>query len=155
MAKKSAGVEVDKAQLNAARAKLRGLDKETNSAIGDAAGEIAQDELARIENNAAGDPLSEVVAQGLTLKRDRFPAIKAGGPGKVTELAGDGRKTPTYGDLFFGAEFGGRGKATTQQFRPHKGRDGYWLYPQLREDAPRMLEQWGEVVDKIVKDWER
>jgi hypothetical protein len=149
-----AGVKVDRAQLAAARRKLRGLPRDLNRKIRDASGQIAADELPRLQDAAQGDPLSEIIAQGLAVRRDRAPAIRAGGNATVAALADGRSKLPTFGDLFFGAEFGGQGRPTTRQFRPHRGRAGYWLYPQLRDDAPRMLEDWTGVIDDLITEWE-
>lgn len=33
-----------------------------------------------------------------------------------------------------GAEFGGRGRPTTRQFQPHRGREGYFVYPTIRDN---------------------
>ena len=51
-------------------------------------------------------------------------------------------------DSFFGFEFGGGKRPRTQQFRPHLGTQGYFLYPTVRREA-KGLE--GRVADAIMK----
>lgn len=45
-------------------------------------------------------------------------------------------------------------KRTTMQFRPWRGRQGYWFWPQIREDDARMLNRWADVVKAIAREWE-
>ena len=37
-------------------------------------------------------------------------------------------------------------RRTTQQFRPHRGRQGYWLSPTFEKRAPDVMAKMGEVV---------
>lgn len=50
-----------------------------------------------------------------------------------------------------GAEFGGQGRPTTQQFRPHLGRTGYAVYPTIRKDNAEITEQWFTAIDDLMK----
>lgn len=61
----------------------------------------------------------------------------------------------TVGQLFFGAEFGGGAKPTTQQFRPHRGHTGYFFFNQLRTDQARQLERWEKALTAIEREWAR
>ena len=53
-------------------------------------------------------------------KSDRVPALTAGGSRKVKSSTGK----VTAGDVFFGYEFGGGARPTTQQFPPWLGTHG-------------------------------
>jgi len=139
-------------QMKAARAKLRQLPKVLNGEIRDAAVAIVAKEVPRIQS--AGRSSSRQAAAAVAAvrpKRDRIPAIAAGGAKKMPTSTGAVRAE----HLFFGAEFGGQRRPTTQQFRPHKGTQGYWFWPTLRQDAPDMLNEWGGALDGLVDDWER
>ena len=50
-----------------------------------------------------------------------------------------------------GAEFGGQGRPTTQQFRPHLGRQGYFLYPTIRDNQDRIEDEYLSKVDDLIK----
>ena len=53
-----------------------------------------------------------------------------------------------------GAEFGGRGRPTTQQFQPWRGNGenaGYFVWPTIRKDAPRIEEKASEGLDRLIK----
>lgn len=89
---------------------------------------------------AGSDRQSAMAARTVRARRDRVPVIVAGG-----------RSRP--GMVFFGAEFGGRRRRTTQQFRPYRGRTGYWFYPTLRAMTPRLLEAYGDALDRAARKW--
>lgn len=125
------------------------LPKDMNGRLRDASQEIATDEAAAIQ--AAGrssDAQSRLVAPTVRARRDRVPAIVGGG---AKRLAAEGR--PKAMVIFFGAEFGGRKRKTTQQFRPHKGKQGYWFWPTLRRDEDRMVGTWLDAVDGVLDEW--
>lgn len=145
-------------------AKLKGLDKAANAAIRDAAGEIVKSEVPAIQAAArAESKQARLVASVIRAKRDRFPVIVAGGSKKVvpsrkisrsrTEKTKTGRGKlvkPSAGQIFFGAEFGGQGRSTTQQFKPHRGKHGYFFWPTIRRDEEKIARQWLEAVDQVV-----
>lgn len=150
-----------------ALAKLRGLPKEAQAAMRVAARAIVDEETPRIK--AAGrrtDRQSALVAGVIRTKSDRYPTIVAGGKKKVkpsrrisrstTEFTKSGKGKlvkPSAGDIFFGAEFGGRRRKTTMQFQRHTGRKGRWFWPTIRKDEKRIGEQWLEAVDQVADDW--
>lgn len=130
--------------------RIRALPKTAQNEIREASQAIADDEAARIRGAGARfGGLAARVAPTVKSRRDRIPAIVGGGAKRVGD-DGKGRS----GDLFFGAEFGGRGRRRTQQFLPHRGTEGYWFFAQLREDQDRMMERWMQVVDAIAREWE-
>lgn len=51
-----------------------------------------------------------------------------------------------------GAEFGGRGRPTTQQFRPHLGKTGYAVYPTIRRDNEEITSTWFEAIENLMKE---
>jgi hypothetical protein len=81
-----------------------------------------------------------LAAGSVRARRDRVPVIVAGGASKA-------------GQVFFGAEFGGQRRKTTQQFRPYRGTQGYWFYPALRAMTPKVLEEYGKALDRAAGRW--
>lgn len=164
-------------------ARINALPKTAQNEIREAAQAIADDEVQRIVQAGRGsDKQSAAVASFIKARRDRVPAIAAGGNTKTGV-----RGKATTGQLFFGAEFGGGsnkrfdrevtktqvtsasgktrtrttfGKAifsgekhTTHQFRPWLGKTGYWFWPQLRADRDRMMQRWEKAVEAIAREW--
>lgn len=50
-----------------------------------------------------------------------------------------------------GAEFGGRGRPTTQQFQPWRGTQGYFLFPTLRRDSESITHDWTEAITDLMR----
>lgn len=50
---------------------------------------------------------------------------------------------------FYGHEFGGGARPTTRQFPVHRGRDGYFLYPVVREEVKNAEEDWNRIFDEV------
>jgi hypothetical protein len=88
----------------------------------------------------SSDRTSALAAGSVRARRDRVPVIVAGGASRA-------------GRVFFGAEFGGQRRKTTQQFRPYRGKQGYWFYPALRAMTPKVLEEYGKALDRAARKW--
>lgn len=83
--------------------------------------------------------------------RDRIP--KVGFPKSAKAGVSGGA---TAGQLFFGTEFGGRARPTTQQFPPHTGRTGRFFYPELRSSGRQLADAWFDMVaDELEQTWNR
>lgn len=122
---------------------LSKLPKDLQNEVRDASTEIAGD-LVSGAKAAASTPMERMVVGGLKVKRDRVPVVATGGtlrPGVKTR------------DVFYGAEFGGRARSTTQQFLPHLRQQGRFLYPTARKQARQQATRWAEAIDKAFKDW--
>lgn len=117
------------------------LPREMKTAVRDASELIADTEATRLRSAAIADSKqSALIAPSITSKRADYPTIVAGGTGRIP--GHDAR----YSDILFGAEFGGRKYRTTQQFRPHTGREGYWLFPTLRDDMDDIMATYGAAI---------
>jgi len=123
---------------------LNKIPKDLQNEVRDASQNIASDLVAGAQS-AAHTKLQSLAASGLKAKRDRVPVVRV-----PRTLARPGVR---YTDIFYGAEFGGGGRPTTQQFLPHQGRQGYFLYPTARARGRKYTEMWAEAVDKAFKDW--
>ena len=112
---------------------LSGLDSALASlaaAVGKAAnrgiGDWAVSMETQVKNaGRSSDRQSRMVSRSVVAKRGAAGGqISAGGPGSLPTGTG------TYGDVFWGSEFGGGAQPTTRQFRPWKPR-GYWFFPTI------------------------
>lgn len=72
---------------------------------------------------------------------------------KASVSLGGGGKSNRAGNMALGTEFGGRGRATTQQFRVHRGRDGYFFWPAIRANSDRIVQMWDDVMDRAGDRW--
>ena len=50
-----------------------------------------------------------------------------------------------------GAEFGGQGRPTTQQFRPFRGQEGYAVYPTIRRDSEDIEREWTDSIEDLMR----
>ena len=129
--------------------RLNKLPKTAQQEVREIAKSIAADEAERIRAKAsASSKQAAAISQFIVARRDRVPSIQAGGKAQARVAGG-----ATRGEVFFGAEFGGQKRKTTMQFRPHKGKEGYFFYPTLREDADRMVERWLGAIKAIEREW--
>lgn len=136
---------------------LNRLPKEAKSEMRRQAKVIATEEAGRIRDagtsGIGSDKLSAAVAPFVTARSDRLPAIIAGGT-KTVPIGPEKRRKPAkVYQVFFGAEYGGGRKKTSRQFRPWKGKNGYWFWWQIRRDSERILSRWFEVVKRIEQEW--
>jgi hypothetical protein len=124
---------------------------------------------------SSGRSQAQVVVNGLRARRDRVPTIKLDhnklypsksrsnrkrglgmlgparfGAGESSPYRGFDRKV-TYGDVFFGAEFGGRGRKTTQQFLRHRGRQGYFFWQAVRDSRSYIAKEYVAAIDRVVE----
>ena len=123
---------------------FRGVPKEANNALRDAAGRIAQ----RFATTAAAAGAAEgsqaaLVAKTVKVGRDRVPVVTAGG----TKRLGS-RKAPAW-KLLFGAEFGSN--RFTQFPRTHTGTEGIWFFPTIEREAPAIIKEWREAADEVLR----
>lgn len=137
---------------------LSQLPKEASAELRTAAKAIASDIAQEAQGRAKGQGgLAALVAPTIRAARDRVPVIKMGGSGKLPAAGNDwehsrsgGRQT--IGDVIWGAEFGGRGRPTTQQFLPHKGTAGYFLWPTVRDRSDEMQDRYSQALDDALGD---
>jgi len=120
-------------------------------------------------------PSEKLVAKALQARPDRIPKIRVNtsrgyaSTSRPNRSRGQGAKVKAI-DVWFGIEFGGgkygKGNPTpaksyadgstvgggyTTQFRPHKGRTGYFFYPTVRKEGPEIERLYGEAVERVLK----
>lgn len=123
---------------------LNTIPKDLQKEVRDASQDIAND-LASAGKAAATTPLQQLAATGLKARRDRVPVVAV--------TSGAIRPGVKATDVWYGAEFGGGSRPTTQQFPPHRGRRGYFFYPTARARGQRYWGEWEDAVDKAFRDW--
>lgn len=99
-------------------------------------------------------------AKGLKARSDRFPTISLSGSSAFVSKSAPNRKRKTKvkrSDVFFGAEFGGGARRSTNQFNPYvqsptgRGGRGYFFFPTVRRDAEKIAEQYLDAIDVILR----
>ena len=165
--------------------RLNQLPKAAQQEVREAAQAIADDEATRIAAaGRSSDKQSRAAAEFVRARRDRVPSISAGGnrkagvsggatagqlffgsefgggsskrftrdvtETKITSARGRTRTKRTFGAVKFAGK-----KATTNQFRPHLGRTGYWMWPTIRRDEQRMVARWVKALEAIEREWSR
>lgn len=132
-------------RIDGVRPALRALSKigrDANDKIREASTEIAEGEATRIRVAGFGEGRQAAIVAGtVRVRRDRVPAVEAGGGRRI------GRRRKPAGKLVFGSEFGA---ATLKQYRPHRGAQGYWIFPTVERDQPLIEAQWNAAVDEIL-----
>lgn len=133
---------------------LRSLPKTASANLRDASQAIAD----KVAQDAAGDARSQggvaaLVAPSIRSGRDRVPVVRMGNSSKLPSDTRT-RRGPrqTIGDVIWGAEFGGGARPTTQQFRPHLGNTGYFLWPTVRGDREFIEQAYGDAILEAVDE---
>jgi hypothetical protein len=136
---KSDGVNVE--GLAGLRRALKAVDaaapKELAAAGKEVAGFVADD--ARGKASGLGGVAAKVA-----------PSIAPGGTQRGGSVNFGGSAYP----MALGAEFGGRGRPTTQQFKPHLGRTGYMVYPSIRENSERIEDEFRNKLDDLMRKYD-
>lgn len=78
------------------------------------------------------------------------PSIAPGGTARGGSVNFGGAAYP----MAMGAEFGGQGRPTTQQFRPHLGRTGYFVYPSIRDNGERIETEFSNKLDDLMRKYD-
>jgi hypothetical protein len=128
-----AQVVVDKAKLNAA----------------------AQPKHGKPRPGSSGRSQAQAVVDGLRARRDRIPTIKLDSKRGYVSASRPNRKRKTkvtMGDVFFGAEFGGRKPGNkTQQFLRHRGRQGYFFWQAVRDNKSFIVNEFSDAIERVLK----
>jgi hypothetical protein len=122
------------------------------------AGWVAED----IKRAAASAPMTAQamrVAKTVRANKDRVPSVTIGGS-RIKFSGG-----AVSGDVLYGSEFGADPTSQSGKFpnggrrfpyrSPQRGQgsEGYWIYPTLRANQPRITREWHEAVDNVLDNW--
>jgi hypothetical protein len=141
---------------------LNEMDKESKTDLKEKvkgiAGWVAED----IKRAAARAPMTAQamkVAKTVRANKDRVPSVTIGGS-RVKFSGG-----AVSGDVLYGSEFGADPTSASGAFpnggrrfpyrSPQRGQgsQGYWIYPTLRANQPRITREWHEAVDNVLDNW--
>lgn len=138
-------------------AALRKLPKDANNELRRASLELAQT-LARAAKSAGEREgrQAAAVARTVRAKRDRVPAVVAGGTRRL------GRHKTLAFNLLFGSEFGQNRRtgwygarrysgSSGRQYRPHQGRQGIWFFPAVESEQADIARRWQEAADAVIE----
>lgn len=127
---------------------LAELRKALKAVSGDAAKELS----------AAGKDVAQFVAEDARGAAAGLGGVAAKVAPSIRAAAAAGGGAISLGGAAYpmaaGAEFGGQGRPTTQQFKPHLGRTGYVVYPTIRRDADRIEEAYSEKLDDLMRKYD-
>ncbi|KAA3641179.1 MAG: hypothetical protein DWP92_01650 [Armatimonadetes bacterium] len=133
--------------LNRLLSTMNKMGKQITDDTRDASTRLAEDFLRHLP---ASTPPQARIITGFKVYRDKIP--KVGFPASRTAGVSGGAR---LGEFFFGHEFGGQQKPTTQQFPPKRS-DGYFFYRTLNQRGPKLAEQWFDfVTDQLEDTWNR
>jgi hypothetical protein len=90
----------------------------------------------------------QTIMPSMRVVQGTVPNIKVGGAKKATVSR---KKRPPAGDLFFGLEFGGGSKPTTQQFPLHRGKKGYVLIPTIVKMHDFIKKEYTDQIERVLK----
>jgi hypothetical protein len=156
MAKQALTVKVRITGLRETLKKFRGLPKDASKELRTET--LRLSEFLTLKAKAAGfaqGRQSGVVAGTIRAQKDRVPAVVMGGTKRLGR-----NKAPAY-KIMFGAEFGMNARSgwyakpryadsPGRQYRPHRGRAGYFFFPTVEQSQSEVAAAWNKVADDIV-----
>ncbi|HEY7822304.1 MAG TPA: hypothetical protein VIG24_05705, partial [Acidimicrobiia bacterium] len=156
------------------------LQPEFNKELKKGSIEVAKHVVNKAKANASTES-ERLVAKSLEARSDRIPKIAVKSAGSYVSSSRPNRRRSQAArvkaiDVWYGIEFGGGkyGKgnpkprknyrdgvtkggihAYTTQFRPHRGRRGYFFYPTVRDEGDNIERLYGEAVERVLKEFGR
>lgn len=127
---------------------LRRLGPDASDALRAASLTLSEDLAAKIRAAGQAEGRQAALLVGtVKARRDRLPSVTIGGssPAVGRRWPGRGRAKPY--ELLFGSEFGGHGHG----FKPHRGRQGYWINPTVERENPAINRAWNGAADRVVR----
>lgn len=119
--------------LAGAASALAALAPVTQRAADKSIGQWTTEEVGKVRSaGRSSSRQSRMVTPSVRATTGKGARITAGGPGRLPTGTG------TYGDVFFGAEFGGGSRPDTRQFRAYRSK-GYWFFPTVEKDESTTL----------------
>lgn len=142
-------------------AAFRGLPKEASAELREGAGKLAETLATRVRAAGRGEGRqASLLVSTVKVKRDRVPVIEVGGSKRVGRHG-----APAWGVLF-GSEFGADGRygwfgapeyggSDGRQYKPHRGREGRWIFPTVEAEQHTINAAWEQVATDILRAWSR
>lgn len=149
-------------QIRALLKVLNEMDDQSKTALKEKvksiAGWVAED-IKRAATTAPMPKQAMKVAQTVRANKDRVPSVTIGGS-RVKFSGG-----AVSGNVLYGSEFGADPTSEAGRFpnggrrfpyrspQQGQGNRGYWIYPTLRTNQPRITREWHEAVDNVLDNW--
>jgi hypothetical protein len=128
-----------------ARKAIRQLSPDAKKHLRAAALELSQFLAGQVRAAATADSAqSALLAPTVRAVKGVVPGVEIGGSAAVGRHG-----TPAY-DILFGAEFGA---SQFPQFRPHRGREGYFIFPTIEQNDQEIGQAWLAAVDATVEQF--
>lgn len=125
---------------------FQALPKEASQQLREAALTLAELLAQRVASaGRAEGRQAALLADTVKAKRDRIPSIVVGGTkplGHAWPKRGRGKAF----ELLFGSEFGAKGHG----FKPHRGAQGYWIFPTVEASQAEIGREWLKAADDII-----
>ena len=139
--------------IRAMRAMPRELKTEVSRRGRDLAEPLARE--IRAAGHGQGSHAARVAGTVKSTMKAGVPAVTAGGLPYTqgSEWGGGIRRTTYYSTSPLGRRYLVVGRHTTRQFRPFKGKEGYWFTPQLEAGSSgreAVLDAWARLVDDVI-----
>ena len=121
-----------------------------------AAGKVAENLLVKARAEAGSvfrNRQAVEVMKGMRVGKDRIPKVYLATTSGFVSVSNPNRKRKrkvTRGDVFFGAEFGGKAKPRTQQFLRHRGRSAYFFWPTVRKEKENIAREYLDAIQKVI-----
>jgi hypothetical protein len=147
------------------------VDKRFSKEIRRASVEVANDLVKTSQSNARAvmhhgtgrSAMAVEAAKGLRAKSDRYPTIELRSGGFVSKSRSNRKRSVKVqrSDVFFGAEFGGQARRTTNQFNPYvpspsgRGGRGYFFWPTVKQEAPAIGKRYLAAIDRVIQGFYR
>jgi hypothetical protein len=143
---------------------LNEMDAESKTDLKEKVKGIATWVAEDIKRAAASAPMTAQamkVAKTVRANKDRVPSVTIGGS-RIKFSGG-----AVSGDVLYGSEFGADPTSESGKFpnggrrfpyrSPQRGQgsEGYWIYPTLRANQPRITREWHEAVDNVLDNWKK
>jgi hypothetical protein len=117
----------------------------------------ATDDIKRTLPEAMRTAANEMASEWVSAARSAASTAQEQivGASLLVNSAGEGSEIQSHSPMFYGVEFGGRGRPQTMQFPPFQGARGYFFYQARRDNEERFMEIWGKGVDIAMNPWDR
>lgn len=140
---------------------FRRLPKDASDSLRDRSMRLSKVLATRVQAAAIAEGgQAKIVAPTVKARRDRVPAITAGGNERVGK-----RRVPAH-KLVFGSEFGAKRRfgwysayryrnSTGRQYKRHLGQHSYWFFRTVDENTAAVNTAWHKIADDIVNSFVR
>ena len=134
--------------------------RKASSAVANDLVKTSQSNARMVQHHGTGRSAMAVeAAAGLRARSDRFPTIELRSGGFVSRSRSNRKRKQKVqrSDVFFGAEFGGQARRSTNQFNAYvpsssgRGGRGYFFWPTVKQEAPAIGRQYLQAIDRVIK----